>query len=81
MNKKASNEPHPDRIIQDLHKIREEIVDSFGGDLHRLTEDARHRQAESGREIRPLPERGSREKFERVLAKVPDVPPDERDRI
>ncbi len=25
--------------------------------------------------------RGSREKFERVLSKVPDVPPDERDRL
>jgi hypothetical protein len=31
--------------------------------------------------IRARAERGSREKFERVLAKVPDVEPEERDRL
>jgi hypothetical protein len=31
--------------------------------------------------IRARAARGSREKFERVLAKVPDVEPDERDRL
>lgn len=40
-----------DSIIRDLHRIREDIVDSFSGDLHRLTADARKRQEESGREI------------------------------
>lgn len=40
-----------DPIIRELHRIREEIVDSFSGDLHRLTDDARTRQEESGREI------------------------------
>jgi hypothetical protein len=44
-------ESNPDTIIQDLHRIRESIVDSFGGDLHQLTEDARERQVRSGRSI------------------------------
>ena len=41
-------EPDPDAIIRDLHALRESIVDSFGGDLHRLTADARARQMRSG---------------------------------
>ncbi len=40
-----------DSIIQDLHRVREAIVDSFGGDLHKLAADARERQARSGRAI------------------------------
>ncbi|MCA9412176.1 MAG: hypothetical protein KC944_13255 [Candidatus Omnitrophica bacterium] len=64
MNKIDSNEPHPDRIIQDLHKIREGIVDSYNGDLHLLTEDARKRQAASGVKVWPLPECGSSDDLE-----------------
>lgn len=44
-------EPCPDSIIQDLHRIRESIVESFGGDLHALTNDARLRQSQSGTAI------------------------------
>ena len=64
MNKIDSNETHPDRIIQDLHKIREGIVDSYNGDLHLLTEDACERQPGSGAKVRPLPERGSSDDLE-----------------
>ena len=46
-----SNESKPETIIRDLHRLRESIVDSFGGDLHALTEDARRRQELSGRPI------------------------------
>lgn len=38
-------------IIRDLHRIREEIVNSFGGDLHKLVADARKRQQLSGRPV------------------------------
>lgn len=51
MNKPIPIEPSPDTIIRDLHRIREAIVDSFDGDLHALTEDARRRQEQSGRPI------------------------------
>lgn len=44
-------EPSSDSIIRDLHRIREVIVESFGGDLHALTNDARQRQLQSGRPI------------------------------
>lgn len=40
-----------DSIIQELHRVREAIVDSFGGDLHKLTADARERQTRSGKAI------------------------------
>lgn len=46
-----STESSSDTIIYDLHRIREEIVDSFGGDLRRLTDDARQRQETSGKRI------------------------------
>lgn len=51
MTNTPSTEPCPDSIIRDLHLIRETIVDSFGGDLHALTDDARERQSQSGRVI------------------------------
>jgi len=38
-------------IVQDLHQVRESIVDSFGGDLHKLAADARERQTRSGKVI------------------------------
>ncbi len=46
-----SNEPSPDSIVRDLHAIREQIVDEYGGDLVKLTEAARRRQELSGHEI------------------------------
>jgi hypothetical protein len=49
--KKTLTESSADTIISDLHRVREEIVDSFGGDLRRLTDDARRRQEASGERI------------------------------
>ncbi|WP_295457341.1 hypothetical protein [uncultured Thiodictyon sp.] len=49
--KKTLNESSADTIISDLHRIREKIVESFDGDLRRLTDDARHRQEASGERI------------------------------
>jgi hypothetical protein len=46
-----SIEPSPDHIVRDLHRIREAIVDSFGGDLHAIAADAQRRLEESGRTI------------------------------
>ena len=43
---------HPDTIISDLHRIREQMAAEFGGDLHALNADARARMEQSGRVIR-----------------------------
>jgi hypothetical protein len=51
MTTTQSFESSPDNIIRDLHRVREMIVDSFGGDLHKLTADARERQNRSGKAI------------------------------
>lgn len=51
MTKPLLNEPSPDSIIRDLHRIREAIVESFGGDLHALTADARVRMEKSGAKV------------------------------
>ena len=40
-----------DTIIQDLHRIRKMLSDRFQGDLSAIVEDARKRQAASGRRI------------------------------
>lgn len=51
MTKPKSKKPAADTIIRDLHRIREAMVDGFGGDLHALTEDARRRQEQAGRPL------------------------------
>ncbi len=40
-----------DTTIDDIHRIRREISDRFGGDLHAIVEDARKRQAAAGRPV------------------------------
>jgi len=46
-----SIEPSPNNIIHDLHRIREAIADSYGGDLHALTADLQRQSEESGQPI------------------------------
>ena len=38
-----------DPILDEIHRTRREISERFGGDLHAMLEDARKRQAASGR--------------------------------
>ena len=40
-----------DRIVEEIHKIREAIANRFGNDLHAICDDARRRQAISNRNI------------------------------
>jgi len=35
-----------DPIIEELHEVRREIAKRFDGDIHRIAEDARQRQAD-----------------------------------
>jgi hypothetical protein len=44
-----------DMTIADIHKIREQISGAFGGDIRVITENARKRQAASGRPERQVP--------------------------
>ncbi len=44
-------EPSPDNLIRDLHRIRESIVDSYGGDLHALTTDLQRQTEKSGQPV------------------------------
>ncbi len=37
----------PDPIVEEVHRIRAEMLARFNGDLHALVEDARRRQAAS----------------------------------
>lgn len=48
-----SADPSLENVVHDIHQIRESIVESFGGDLHALTRDARARQARSSHPIWP----------------------------
>lgn len=43
--------PDRDTTIEDIHRTRRRIAEKFGGDLSAILEDARKRQAASGREI------------------------------
>jgi hypothetical protein len=40
-----------DPIIEEIHQTRERIAEQFGGDVAAILEDARKRQAASGRAI------------------------------
>jgi hypothetical protein len=40
-----------DTIIDEIHRTRREMADKFGGDFRLMLDDARRRQAESGRPI------------------------------
>ena len=46
MSQKKSNR---DTTIREIHRTREEMADKFGGDIAAILEDARKRQAASGR--------------------------------
>lgn len=44
--------PQPlDPIIEELHEVRREIAKRFEGDIHRISKDARQRQAQEGRPV------------------------------
>ena len=40
-----------DPVVDEIHRTRREISDRFGGDLHAILDDARKRQAASGRPV------------------------------
>ncbi len=40
-----------DPIIEELHEVRREIAKRFEGDIHRISKDARQRQAQEGRPL------------------------------
>jgi hypothetical protein len=51
------HQPKPESIIEELHRIRREISDRFGGDIAAIAKDAADRLAKSGRPIwKPQPE-------------------------
>jgi hypothetical protein len=40
-----------DTTIEEIHRTRERMADKFGGDIAAILEDARKRQAASGRPV------------------------------
>jgi hypothetical protein len=40
-----------DPVLDEIHRTRREISERFGGDLHAILDDARKRQAASGRPV------------------------------
>ena len=40
-----------DTVIEEIHRTRRQIAEKFGGDIAAMIEDARKRQAASGRPI------------------------------
>lgn len=44
-------QPTTDPVLDEIHQTRREISERFGGDLHAILEDARKRQAASGRPV------------------------------
>ena len=48
MNQQKNNR---DTTIDEIHRTREKMADKFGGDIAAILEDARKRQAASGRPV------------------------------
>jgi hypothetical protein len=40
-----------DTIVEEIHRTRQRIAEQFGGDIVAILEDARNRQAASGRPV------------------------------
>ena len=40
-----------DPIIEDIHEARRQIAERFGYDVHRISEDAKRRQMDAGRQV------------------------------
>ncbi len=40
-----------DPVLDEIHRTRREISERFGGDFHEILDDARKRQAASGRPV------------------------------
>lgn len=49
-----------DAVIDEIHRTRERMAEKFGGDIARILEDARTRQAASGRPVWRGPSRDKR---------------------
>ena len=45
------HQPKPESVVEELHRIRREISDKFGGDITAIAKDAAERLARSGRRI------------------------------
>ncbi len=45
------NQTAADPVLDEIHRTRREISERFGGDLHAILDDARKRQAASGRPV------------------------------
>jgi hypothetical protein len=56
-----SLEPHPDAIVEGIHRIREQLLAEHGGDLRAYFEAVRRRQEESGRLVVSRPARARQE--------------------
>lgn len=72
------------RLPNSLHKQIRELAKREGISINQLITTAVAEKMSALMTVEYLEERaarGSREAFEEVLAKVPDVPPDEEDRI
>ena len=88
---------YKDYLVDEIRAARESIVDEFGPDLRSIFQALKEKEEKSEREVVSFPakpihrhfassleeraKRGSREKFEAVLAKVPDVEPPEYDKL
>ena len=47
INKTQSHDP----VLAEIHRTREQIAEKFGGDITAILDDARQRQAASGRTV------------------------------
>lgn len=44
-----------DALVDEVRKARQDILSSYGGDVHKMLRDAMKRQWESGRKVVSLP--------------------------
>jgi len=56
-----TNKVNYDETIEEIHRVREQIAAKFGGDVNAILEDARKRQAESGRAVWQPPPKQAKE--------------------
>jgi predicted DNA-binding ribbon-helix-helix protein len=78
------SKPMSIRLPKYLHREIKELAEEEGISMNQFIATAAAEKVSSLKTVeylRERAERGSREKFERVLAKVPDVEPEEYDKL
>lgn len=70
MNSPEPESDAPDEILAEVRRIKEELAAAHGYDIHKMLDEARREQAQSGRRIIPPPPKPVEMTFQQATGHV-----------